>query len=156
MGKGELWHVLCTSINKIIMNMPTPKQTKLIKLLRENMGDTNSTFTMGELMLKAGYTKATAKNAYLIFDSKAIKEVTADIAKMLDDKRKMAITHMTEKKFKDAPLRELTYAVDTFTKNIQLVSGKATDNIGLVIQISEVIAKKNQLAGNSMQQGSES
>lgn len=131
--------------------MPTQKQTKLITLLRENMANINSTLTMGELLIKAGYTEATAKNAYLIFESKAIRRVTEDIANILDDKRKMAIRQITEKKLKDAPARELAYVVDTFTKNIQLLNGKATDNVGINIQISETIARKYQSLEESAQ-----
>jgi hypothetical protein len=131
--------------------MPTLKQTKLIELLKENMSDTDSTLTLGELLLKAGYTEATAKNAYLIFESKAIKQATGDISNMLDNKRKMAITQITEKKLKDAPARELAYVVDTFTKNIQLLNGKSTDNVGINIQISESIARKYQSLEESSQ-----
>ena len=122
--------------------MPTPKQNKLIKLLRENMGNLDSTATLGGLLLKAGYTKATAKNAYLIFESKAIRKVTDNIADMLADKRKMAITHITERKLKDAPARELAYVADVFTKNIQLITGRSTDNVAVSVQISEAIARK--------------
>jgi len=124
--------------------MPTQKQTKLVKLLKENMGNTDSTLTMGELLLMAGYTPATAKNAYMIFDSKAVRQATVDIAKMLDDKRKMAITQITEQKLKDAPARELAYVVDVFTKNMQLITGKTTENVGVVVHISEQLARKYQ------------
>ena len=136
--------------------MPTPKQAKLIKLLKENIGSMDSTLTMGDLLLKAGYTPATAKNAYLIFDSKAIKEATGDIAKMLDDKRKMAITQITEQKLKDAPARELAYVVDVLTKNMQLLTGKSTNNVGVVIEISEILARKYQTLDISTPSGSKS
>ena len=122
--------------------MPTLRQTKLIKLIRENMGNLDSTATMSDLMLRAGYTKATAKNAYLIFESKAIKKATDDIADMLADKRKMAITHITERKLKDAPARELAYVADVFTKNIQLITGRSTNNVAMTVQLSEAVARK--------------
>ena len=111
--------------------MVTPKQRKLIKLIRENLGNPNSTKTFGELCLEAGYSKATARNAYLIFNSEAVKAGVEDFTKSLDDKRKLAITHLTVKRLKKAPARELAYVIDLFTKNHQLLSGKSTDRISL-------------------------
>ena len=114
--------------------MPTPKQIKLISLIRENLGNKNSTKSFTDLCLEAGYTKATAKNAYLIFQSEAIKEGVADFVKSLDDKRKMALTHLTEAKMKKAPARELAYIADILTKNHQLLSGGSTDNTAMIIK----------------------
>jgi hypothetical protein len=124
--------------------MATPKQNKLIKLIRENMGNVKSTKTLGELLLNAGYTKATAKNAYEIFGSPAIKEVVDDFIDNMKDKRRMAITQLTKGKLKIAPAREVAYVVDLLTKNIQLLSGKPTDNIkGLFSdEQSEAIARR--------------
>jgi hypothetical protein len=107
--------------------MATPKQKKLIKLIRENLGNPKSTKTLGELCLESGYTKATAKNAYLIFQSEAVKEGISNFVKSLDDKRKQAITHITVTKLKKAPARELAYIADILTKNHQLLSGGNTD-----------------------------
>ena len=114
--------------------MPTPKQQKLIKLVRDNMGNLKSTKTLGALLKEAGYTKATAKNAYLIFNSKTIKEGIKDFISSLDDKRKQAITHITEPKLKKAPARELAYVVDVLTKNHQLLSGGKTESNEMVVK----------------------
>jgi hypothetical protein len=111
--------------------MPTNKQKKLIKLIRENLGNPNNTKTYGELCLEAGYTKATSKNAYLIFQSDAVKEGTEDFINSLDDKRKMAITHITESKLEKAPAREVAYTIDILTKNHQLLTGGKTENTGI-------------------------
>jgi len=113
--------------------MATPKQEKLIKLFRENMGKRGGTKTLGKLLLEAGYTKATAKNPYEIFESPVVKSATDEIIKTLEDKRRLALTYITEKKLKPAPARELAYITDIFTKNIQLLGGKPTENYSLAV-----------------------
>lgn len=105
---------------------PTPKQEKLIKIIRENLGNLKSTKTLGQMLIEAGYTKGTAKNAYLIFASPVVKDATEEIVGSLRDKRKMAVTHITDKKLSKAPARELAYVTDIFTKNIQLLTGGET------------------------------
>lgn len=114
--------------------MPTPKQEKLIRLLRDNLGNTGSSKTLGEMLIEAGYSKATSKNPYIIFEGLPIKEVTDEIIESLKDKRKMAITHVTDKKLSKAPARELAYVTDIFTKNIQLLSGKPTERTEIDIE----------------------
>ena len=111
--------------------MATPKQIKLIKLIRENLGNVKSTKTLGKMLIEAGYTKGTAKNAYMIFESDAIKKGTQDFIDSLDDKRKLAITYITNKKLKKAPARELAYVTDLLTKNHQLLTGGKTENTGV-------------------------
>ncbi len=109
----------------------TPRQIKLLKLIRENLGNMESTKTMGELLLEAGYTKATAKNAYLIIDTEVMRKEISSFVDRLDDKRKMAITHLTEKKLNKANAREVAYVIDVLTKNYQLLTGGKTENVGL-------------------------
>jgi len=46
----------------------TPKQEKLVTIIRENIGNKNSTLTMGEMLLQAGYSESTANNPREIFD----------------------------------------------------------------------------------------
>jgi hypothetical protein len=124
----------------------TLRQEKLIGLLRENMGILNHTKKKGELLLEAGYTKATAKNAYEIFNSPAVREAADDIAKSLNDKRKMALANITEEKLRVSTALNLAYITDILTKNIQLLNGGATEN-RFVINISKEIAEKNNLLG---------
>jgi len=68
---------------------------------------------------------------------------TEDLVKRLEDKRRMAITHITEEKMEKSAIRDLVSVVDMFTKNIQLLTGKETDRTALTLEISEAIAQKN-------------
>lgn len=114
--------------------MVTPKQQKLIKLVLENLGNPKNTKTLGELILAAGYSEATAKNPKLIFKSPEIKEGLSDFVSSLEDKRKQAITYITPQKLAKAQARDLAYLTDIFTKNIQLLNGGKTSNDELKIK----------------------
>lgn len=107
--------------------MPTPKQEKLIKLISENLGNPNSTESLGELMLKAGYSKSMSENPFQILESETIQEGLEEFRGMLDDKRRMAITHITKKKLEKSSAKDLANIVDVFTKNHQLLGGKETE-----------------------------
>ena len=89
------------------------------------------------MLLEAGYTKATAKNPYIIYESESIQEGISDFISQLDDKRRMAITYITKKKLTKASPRDLSYIADVLTKNHQLLSGGATERN----EVSEVSIK---------------
>lgn len=109
--------------------MATPKQQKLIKLLIENYGKVGETKSMGELMVLAGYSEQSAKNPHLILDSEVIQDGIEDFVKMLDDKRRMALTKINEKKLESSNAYHLALIADVLSKNHQLLSGKATENV---------------------------
>lgn len=115
--------------------MPTPKQEKLIKLIMENYGNKESTKTMGELLIQAGYTEETAKNPQLIFQSEAIQEGISDFVKDMEDKRKNALKEITDAKLKKSSAKDNVHIVDTLTKNIQLLSGKETESNKVTIEL---------------------
>lgn len=107
--------------------MPTPKQEKVIKLLVENGGKLGKTKSKGEILLEAGYSEAIAKNPHKVIESETIQEGLEDFVKMLDDKRRLAITHINQTKLEKSSARDLAYIADTFTKNHQLLTGKETE-----------------------------
>lgn len=120
--------------------MATPKQEKLIKLLMENYGAKKNTKPLGELMLEAGYSEASAKNPKLIIESEEIQNGISEFVSMLDDKRRMAIVKLTDDKLEKSSAKDLASIVDVLTKNHQLLTGGETDNLGvktIIIQKSE-------------------
>jgi hypothetical protein len=125
--------------------MPTPKQTKLIELIVKNLGDVKQRKTLGELMLEAGYSKSQSESPSHILDSEVVQEGISDFISSLNDKRKQALTHLTEAKLKKAPAREVAYVIDILTKNHNLLNGNETERVGIKIEVAEAIAKKNDL-----------
>jgi len=106
---------------------PTPKQTKFIKLILENIGNKKSTKTLGQMLREVGYSEAICKNPKLIFDSEAVQDGISDFVKMLDDKRRMALTHITNKKLEVSTAKDLSSITDTLNKTHELLSGKPTE-----------------------------
>lgn len=109
--------------------MATPRQVKLIELLRENLGKVGERQNLGEILVEAGYSEATAKNPYIIMESETIQEGIEDLLKILDDKRRLSVTHISEDKLVKSSARNNAYVFDMLNKNHQLLSGKATENV---------------------------
>lgn len=115
--------------------MATQKQIKLINLIVANLGKQGSGKSMKELMKAAGYSDAQSKNPHQILSSEVIQDGIADFVKMLDDKRRMAITQITESKLEQASARDNAYIADILTKNHQLLTGEETERQGLSINV---------------------
>lgn len=109
------------------MKTPTQRQTKLLKLILENLGNKKSTKSMGDLMRIAGYSEAMCKNPQYIFESETIQNGLNDFIQMLDDKRRMALTKITEAKLEGSSAKDLASITDTLNKTHELLSGKPTE-----------------------------
>lgn len=107
--------------------MATPKQEKLIRIVLENMGTTNGTKTMGEMLKEAGYSEAIQKNPYLIFQSEAVQEGMKSVAEDMDVLRKNALSELKARDLEKEPYRDVIKAVDILTKNHQLLTGGETE-----------------------------
>lgn len=125
------------------MKTPTPKQQKLIDGLIANAKDPKKTKTLKQIALDAGYSPKTAENAHILTKSATVLSKTEQFVEHLERLRYRAIQQIG-KKIEDAPVNHLTDLMDKSTKNIQLLSGRATQNVAIQINISEKIAQKNQ------------
>ena len=122
----------------------TPKQQKLVTLLKETLLDKNGTKTLAEIMILAGYSEKTAsKPSEKVLNSPAVQEATRDFVEMLDSKARMAFGLINEKKLSKESSRDRAYVGDILVKNRQLLSGKETERKSINIEISEAIASKN-------------
>lgn len=114
--------------------MATPKQQKLINLLIENYGNPD-TKTLGELMLEAGYSVNSAKNPQLIIQGKEVQEGLSSVADDLAFLRQKAIDELKARNIDSEPYRDVVRAVESFTKNHQLLSGGETERSGVTINV---------------------
>ena len=92
-----------------------------VKLISENLG------TIGEALRKAGYSKSVSETPHNVTESKGYIEESAPIVAKLKRKRDAAINRMTDQKLDASTAAELARIIDTFTKNIELLSGRATE-----------------------------
>lgn len=132
----------------------TDKQRKLVKLLSENVGLAKPK-TMLEMMLEAGYEESTARQQSGILAG--IREELDPIVAKLEEHRLKVIERLSVK-LDAATYRDLTDSLDKLTKNIQLLSGKATERPNNVItglehltdeQLATFIAARTAGNGNS-------
>jgi hypothetical protein len=121
----------------------TPKQQKLVRVIRENAGRSKPQ-PMGKLLLEAGYSRGSAKNPQDILKAAPVQLA---LQKELDTLEMVSRAHlsqlMSKKKLSGASARTNAYVYDVMTKNRQLLSGKATSNVGIRIELSQSIAGKN-------------
>ena len=123
----------------------TPKQQKLVLLLKQELAKQGGTKTLAELMILAGYSQETArKPSEKVLNSPAVQDATKDLIAKLEEKANMNIDAITPAKVKGSSMRDNAYAADIMVKNKQLLSGHATERQSIKIEISEEIAKKNQ------------
>jgi len=114
--------------------MATPKQEKLITLLLENYGN-KDTRPLGELLLEAGYSPASAKNPKIVIDSKEVQDGIAKVAEDINYLRQKAIAELRKRDIKKEPYRDVVKAIDIYTKNHQLLSGGETERAGVTIEL---------------------
>lgn len=110
-----------------------------------------------EMARKFGYSESTLKSSYSqITRGKTFQEVLKEnnekAVKLMDQERERALLLMKTKVDK-ASYRDLAYATDIFTKNRQLLTGGATDNINMKSSIIMLPSKENY--GSTEPQNSE-
>lgn len=98
---------------------PTPRQIRAAQLLPESS-------CLREALMKAGYPETTAKKPKMITKGKGFKEAAEPIVKQLEKLRKQAIRR-AHKIGNKAGYADAVRAIDTMTKNIQLLGGKPTE-----------------------------
>ena len=125
-----------TTIKRLAKTRPTPKQTsakkqtirqkKLIKIFSENFGvlKGKSQKTIYEMMIDAGFSKSTAKQQSTVLAG--VKSELQTIADKLIMQRDKALRRL-DKTISKAEYKDLVTAIDKFTKNIELLSGRPTD-----------------------------
>ena len=98
--------------------------------------------TKKQMLVEAGYA---SNNFSAIAKSPQFIAQTARALKRMVSIRDASLVQIDKKiRAGDAPLNHLTDAFDKIQKNIHLITGQSTSNNAVSIQISEVIAEKNE------------
>lgn len=96
---------------------------------------------LGKIIKKKGYADSTSKRPKIITETKSYQEAIKPVVDRLIIERDRAIKAM-KGKISKAKYRDLVDSADKLTKNIQLLSGGATER-NITIEISQEIADKN-------------
>lgn len=102
---------------------------------------------MQEIQKKHGYSAKSAKSMK-VKETKTFKTEIKEIVKAMERERARAIELLRARSNK-AKYRDLVDGLDKLTKNIQLLTGKETERNTLNIEISEEIARKNNVVAPS-------
>ncbi len=106
---------------------PTAKQKRLAKLISENVGSEHP-LTMYEMMRRAGYTESTARKQIGIVDSDGLQVELKPVIDELIEHRRSILKRM-RRTLGRAKYRDAVDGLDKVTKNIELLSGRATERI---------------------------
>ena len=107
--------------------MATIKQKKAVARIVENRGNVSKS------MLEAGYDPITAKNPKNLTESKGYKEEAEPILNQMKKERQRLLREMRVRNLDKVQYSDITRAMDTLTKNIQLLGGEATENTKMTI-----------------------
>ena len=106
----------------------TLRQKRLLKILSVelgNIGRGNKAKSLTEIMLMAGYSESTARQQSSVLAG--VQTKLDPIVTRATELRDKTMAYMTDGKFKKTGLSTLVYMFDIFTKNIELLSGRATE-----------------------------
>ena len=115
---------------------PTLRQIAAVKALAENGRN------KGDALRKAGYSESIAKRPTDVLNSKGFKEASKEFVAKMRKERDRIIQAMSERNLKTVDYQKLTTAVDTLTKNIQLLNGDDTERTSVKIDGIEMITPK--------------
>lgn len=98
-----------------------------------------------QIVARRGYAKSTQINPQRVTNTESYKEEMYDFVKELTKQRDRALKALAGKDLTLEETKVITEVIDKLNKNVQLATGGNTENIGISLEISEEIAKKNGL-----------
>jgi hypothetical protein len=90
---------------------------------------------MGQILREVGYAEDTADNPQQVTATKTYQQEITPFIQKLEKERDRIVSALSRKDLDDVQYQHLTSAVDTLTKNIQLLGGKETEKMGVNINI---------------------
>jgi len=108
----------------------------------------------GKALIRAGYSKNTAKAPTKVTESKGFKEIKEPIVKQLEKELQRAINALKIKNIDQVAYEKIVDSIDKLTKNIQLLGGKPTEIINDYSQMSdEELIRKTRSGSGTCQEG---
>jgi hypothetical protein len=115
----------------------TIRQQRAAKLLTDSI-KTGSELELARVLRDAGYTPSSAAQAGRIIQKPSFQRELAKYQKELvprmEKERARALMALSNKDLDVESLRDLNVTIDTLTRNIQLLSGGATENQAIIVK----------------------
>ena len=90
---------------------------------------------MGQVLREVGYSEGTTITPNQVTETKSYQDEMMPFIKKLEKERDRIVSALSRKDLDDVQYQHLTSAVDTLTKNIQLLGGKETEKMGVTINV---------------------
>ena len=90
---------------------------------------------MGQILREVGYGEGTTLTPNQVTETKSYQAEIMPFVQKLERERDRIVLEMSIKDLDKVQYQHLTSAVDTLTKNIQLLSGKETEKKGVTINV---------------------
>ena len=87
----------------------------------------NKKVILGRIIKKRGYAKTTSEKPKIVTGTISYQEEIKPILEQMEKERQRVMLAMRERNLTEVQYGELNRTLDTLTKNIQLLSGGATD-----------------------------
>lgn len=90
---------------------------------------------MGQVLREVGYGEGTTLTPNQVTETKSYQDEIMPFVKKLEKERDRIVSALSIKDLDVVQYQHLTSAVDTLTKNIQLLSGKETEKKGVTVNV---------------------
>lgn len=88
---------------------------------------------LGEIIKRNGYSEQTSKAPQRVTETKSYKEATLPIVEAMMRERNRLLNALSEKNLTREKYRDMVDGFDKLTKNIQLLSGGATERSSVIL-----------------------
>lgn len=100
---------------------------------------------LGKIIRENGYSLETSLSPTLVTRTKSYKAIMKPLEEKLKYEIDRIANELSNKDLSKERYDTLATALDKLNKNYQLITGGATENTRMTVEISETIAKKNKL-----------
>lgn len=116
--------------------MASENAKNVAKKVSENLR-TGKKVVMGEIIRETGYSESVSKSPTIVTETKSYQDAINPIVKRWEKERERLTKELESRDLTDERYETLMKAVDVSTKNIQLLSGGKTENIGIDYSLSD-------------------
>lgn len=114
--------------------MASERAKNAARLVLERTGK-GKRVVMGEILREVGYGEGTIVNPQQVTETDSFKSVINPFVAKMEKERDRVIQAMAGKELDVVQYSHLTNAIDSMTKNIQLLSGGETERTGVTVNV---------------------